>query len=341
MFSKLTIISNESILKEQNSFYCDNIDIKSIPEGLKNNFDVFLIARNSKLKRSHEINLKSTKLASNIFSFLINVLKSLKNKETKYLIISITPHTFFAAIILYLFRRKFFVYLRSNGYEEWRCILGFFGTFLYHIMFSTVSKMANLISCRPHLLNGRSGKIVSPSQLSEKWFLSHKKAELNKVKLLYVGRIRIEKGVFSLLKIFNNLSIDAKLSIVGVGKYNSHTKINQKNVNVIDFENKNDSIIDVYDSNNIFILPSFSEAHPQVLDESLSRLRPVIIFEEISHVIGNRKGIFVTKRNSKSLSNTINYVIKNYESIQNKIKENVLPTKSNFLQQMSNLITES
>ena len=35
---------------------------------------------------------------------------------------------------------------------------------------------------------------------------------------------------------------------------------------------------------NIFILPSYTEGHPQVLDESLSRLRPVIIFPEISHV---------------------------------------------------------
>ena len=77
------------------------------------------------------------------------------------------------------------------------------------------------------------------------------------------------------------------------------------------------------------------------MDESLSRLRPVIVFEEISHVVGSRKGVFITKRDSKSLSNTINYIIKNYESIQNKIKENILPTKSNFLQQMSKAINKS
>ena len=39
-----------------------------------------------------------------------------------------------------------------------------------------------------------------------------------------------------------------------------------------------------YDDHNIFILPSFTEAHPQVLDEALSRFRPVIVFSEISHV---------------------------------------------------------
>ena len=65
---------------------------------------------------------------------------------------------------------------------------------------------------------------------------------------------------------------------------------------------KNDSIIEIYDNHNIFILPSFTEGHPQVLDEALSRLRPVIIFDDISHVVGNREGIFIAKRNAKSLT---------------------------------------
>ena len=43
-------------------------------------------------------------------------------------------------------------------------------------------------------------------------------------------------------------------------------------------------------------MPSFTEAHPQVVLESLSRRRPVIIFDEISHIIGEKKGIFVSKR---------------------------------------------
>ena len=31
---KLVIINNEKIFEKNNSFYCDNVDIKSIPEGL-------------------------------------------------------------------------------------------------------------------------------------------------------------------------------------------------------------------------------------------------------------------------------------------------------------------
>jgi len=338
---KLIIISNEKASTSKEKIYCDNIDMKSIPEGLSKNYEVLMISRKSNTKRFHQINVEKIKLANNIFTFLFSILKTFKYKEANYLIVSITPYTFFSYLLLFIFRKKIFVYLRSNGYEEYKYILGFIGPFLYHIMFTIVSWKANLISCRSHLLKGKSGKIVAPSQLSKKWFLSHQKPNLNKVKLLYVGRIKVEKGIFSLLEIFQNLKMDVNLSIVGVGKNDSENKVNQKNVNVIDFENKNDSIIKVYDSHNIFILPSFTEGHPQVVDESLSRLRPVIVFEEISHVIGDRKGIFVSKRNPISLSKTISHIMANYYSIEKKIMQNVLPTKDNFLKQMSNIIKEN
>ena len=38
-----------------------------------------------------------------------------------------------------------------------------------------------------------------------------------------------------------------------------------------------------------------------VLLEALARRRPVIIFEDIEHVIGEKKGIFVSKRNFLNL----------------------------------------
>ena len=249
---KLIIISNEKASTSKEKIYCDNIDMKSIPEGLSKNYEVLMISRKSNTKRFHQINVEKIKLANNIFTFLFSILKTFKYKEANYLIVSITPYTFFSYLLLFIFRKKIFVYLRSNGYEEYKYILGFIGPFLFHIMFTIVSWKANLISCRSHLLKGKSGKIVAPSQLSKKWFLSHQKPNLNKVKLLYVGRIKVEKGIFSLLEIFQNLKMDVNLSIVGVGKNDSENKVNQKNVNVIDFENKNDSIIKVYDSHNIY-----------------------------------------------------------------------------------------
>ena len=78
-----------------------------------------------------------------------------------------------------------------------------------------------------------------------------------------------------------------------------------KNINLMSFENNNDAIIDIYDNHSIFILPSYTEAHPQVLDEALARCRPVIVFKEVDHVVRDRQGVFVCERNLKSLENLI------------------------------------
>ena len=120
----------------------------------------------------------------------------------------------------------------------------------------------------------------------------------------------------------------------------ANVKIKNKTdkINIISFKNYNDEIIKFYDEHNIFILPSYTEAHPQVLDESLARLRPVIIFKEIEHVKRDREGVFVCDRNYKSLENIIIYINNNYENIVFKIKKNNLPTKKNFINELKKII---
>ena len=313
--------------------------MKSIPEGLSKTFEILLIARKTKNEKSYLIKIGNILLASNIFNYLFNIYKTFKNQNTKYLLISITPYSFIATLLLLVFRKNFFVYLRSNGYEEYRCFSKFFGSFIYHIMFTIVSWKGTLISCRKHILMGKTGYVVSPSQLNERWLSAHSKPDLNKINLLYVGRLNLVKGIFSLLEILKKLKTNFSFSVVSADKKNDD-KINQENVKVINFKNDHESIIKLYDSHNIFILPSFTEGHPQVLDESLSRLRPVILFEEISHVIGNREGVFVCKRNLQSLSRTIKHVMDNYSLIQGKMSKNILPTKENFLNELSLILNK-
>ena len=67
---KVYIISNESIFEDATNSFCDNLDMKSIPEGLSKYFDVNIIARKSKLKRFHSLNKMNIKTAGNIIVFL-------------------------------------------------------------------------------------------------------------------------------------------------------------------------------------------------------------------------------------------------------------------------------
>ena len=105
------------------------------------------------------------------------------------------------------------------------------------------------------------------------------------------------------------------------------------------FENNISNLIKIYDNHNMLILPSFTEAHPKVVDEALARERPVIIFEELNQKIKNRQWIFVSKRNADSLSQTIEFIMKNYLKIQEDIKKNILPTKQEFVSQMTKILS--
>jgi len=166
-----------------------------------------------------------------------------------------------------------------------------------------------------------------------------KECEFNEPKLLYVGRIKKEKGIYSLLSLLKENKTNLRLSIVGAEK-NTSTLITQSGVNIYEVENNEQNLIKFYDEHNIFILPSYTEGHPMVLLEALSRLRPVIVFKDIEHVIGEKKGIFVANRNLSSFLEQINYIKKNYKTIQQDMKKNKLPTKEEFLLKLSSLISE-
>ena len=162
MKKKLFIFSNESIYTQGNKFYCDNIDLKSIPEELDKYFEVNVIARKSNIKRTKQVKNFKIKTANNILSFLNFILNSARNDNSEYLIISVSPYTFLASLILKIFNKKHFIYLRSDGYEEYKAIFGKLGYLIYYILFSLSSLRADLISCREHILRKKKGLIVAP-----------------------------------------------------------------------------------------------------------------------------------------------------------------------------------
>ena len=338
MKKKLFIFSNEKIFSQDGKFYCDNIDLKSSPEGLNKKFEVNLFGRKSYKKRAHEIKVKKIKIFHNLFAYISSVVAASKTKDSKYLIISITPYTFIISLFIKFMGKKPIVYLRSDGYGEYRAILGKIGPIIYHAMFTIISAISYLISCRNYILREKKGKIVSPSQLDSIWLRQPKKLEIKNFKLLYVGRIRVEKGIYFLANLIKNKR-DISLTIVGAEKEASYN-INQSNIKVVPAQNNKIKLIKNYDDHNIFILPSFTEGHPMVLLEALARRRPVIIFNDIQHVIGNKKGIFVSKRNFINFFGTLNHIKKNYKRIEKDMKKNKLPTNKEFIDQFTKSISD-
>ena len=335
-YNNLVIINNEKVFRENNSFYCDNLDLKIIPEELNEYYKVQYIVRSSNKKGKQNIKLSDIKTASNIFQFIYFVFKTFKIPNTSYLLVCITPYTFLSFLILFLFRKKrVFVYLFSSGHEEYKHVLGSWSVWIYHIMYKIVTSNSKVIVCHERLFNKNKSYLVDISRLDDEWLKNQKDALLDKIRFLYVGRMSQEKGIFDFLEMFNQIKLDAELSIVGNLKNENFLN---KNIKPLGYVADPQSLINIYDNHNIMILPSFTEATPYVVDEALSRKRPVIIFEDIAYIAKDKKGIFISKRNMNSFLETTKYIMDNYLEIQKKMEQNDLPTKKSMIKQISDII---
>ena len=343
----LVVLNNEKISEKNKKFYCRNFNFKILPEGLNKFFNVQYIARKSRTDEHHELNLQNVKIASNIIQFIYYVISTFKNKNTKYYIITITPYTFLAFLFLSLFRKKIFVYLISSGYEEWKFILGSWSVWIYHLMYSIVTSNATVIALHERLYKKNNGHIIESSTLNQEWLQDLKKPDLNKIRFLNVSRVNPEKGIFEFLEMFKELKIDAEISIIGKIKnfklQNKFQSIIKNNSNILfpGYISDRKELMKAYDNHNILILPSYTEGQPYVVDESLARRRPVLIFEDIKHVVKGRKGIFVCERNIESLSKTVKFIIQNYSDIQKDIDQNKFPLEEDMFKQISNNIKKN
>ena len=332
----LIIINNEKIFKENNNFYCDNLDLKILPEGLNDYYQVEYIVRSSNKKGSQKINLKNVKVASSIFKFIYFIFKTIKISKANYLIVSITPYTFLAFLILFLFRKKkVFLYLFSKGHEEYRYILGSGFVWIYHIMYLIVTYNSKVIVNHERLFDKKKSYLINSSRLNEQWAKNYENPPLDKARFLYIGRMNPEKGIVQFIEMLNEIKFNFEFSIVGDNKNQKNSKENIKYLGYISDE---EVLINTYDKHNIMVLPSFTEASPYVVDESLVRKRPVIIFEDIAYIVRGKIGVFIAKRNVESFSETVKYIMDNYLEIQKKMEKNELPTRGSMIKQISEII---
>jgi glycosyltransferase involved in cell wall biosynthesis len=336
---ELYIIVNEKIYGDGNNYFCENKDIQSIFNYLSYKYNLIVISRYSAFLKPFRLNkvlkIFNLRLLS-LFKFFIFLFSYSRKK--KILIISITPFNFIIFLIFkIIFIGKFYLFLRSNGYEEYQNILGKKYIWIYDFMFRYMTKYSEVISCHDRLYNKNKCHMLYPSELNFLWKKKIKKNYYlnNTINILYVGRLKIEKGIYSLIDIHSRLPKNIKLTLVGNG---DNIKINDYRIKLINFVKNEKQLINIYDSANIFILPSYTEAYPKVIDESLSRMRPVIIFNDIKYVIQDRHGVFSVNRNHQDLIKIINYLKNNNKLIFNQLKKNKLPQRKDFLKNLYEII---
>ena len=288
-----------------------------MPDELNLNYNVHCIFRKSNNEKNHKFRIKNIKAESNIINFLWEILKSVFRKKNRYLIVAISPYTFLSFIILFICRKKIYVYLMSNGFEEYKHILGNKFVWIYTLMFKFITKFSKVIVCHERLYDKNKSYIVSPSRLNSNWFQNISMPNLSSAKFLYVGRINPEKGIENFIDLFLTSKLDGKLFIAG---NTEKLKIEDNKVNLLGYIDSEIELIKKYDECNITILPSYTEAHPYVL-ESLARKRPILIFEDISYVKKDKYGVFVIKRNFEELVSSTKHILENYSKYKKIWKE--------------------
>jgi glycosyltransferase involved in cell wall biosynthesis len=230
--------------------------------------------------------------------------------------------------------------LRSDGFKEYSSIFGDKWVFLYSFMFYIFTRKVKIISCTSALSKGKPFHFIQPSEIDNDW-ISNRNFQTNiTIKILYIGRLKIEKGIFNLIDLLKNID-DNNINLSIVGEKSDLTKDFENRINFLDYVSEKKELINLYDTHDMLILPSYTEAHPKVLDEALSRLKPVIIFDDIKHVINGRLGVFSSERKPFKLKEKIYFIINHYQEIRNDIKKNKLPTKEYFLDNLVSIINNN
>ena len=329
----IILISNDQIYLDKKKLYADFNDIINVIEAIQKNFNILLISKKSKNKKNFLLKI-SNKIKNVNFK---SILYLKRKKNLKILMISITPRNLFFFIIIKSLIGKIdgYVYLRSNGHKEYDKKIGLFGFFIYDLMKKYLENNLKTISVSKEIKSSKFTSFITPSELDQIWFKRSKKVSIDIPKLLYFGRFKREKGVYSLINLFSRLKLKHELTIAGDSNF---VGANNENITFLSEITDKKKIIELYDAHNIFILPSYTEGAPKVILESLVRKIPVIIFKEIKHVKLNFKGIFVCDRNILSLEKNIKFIIKNYNKIQLEMKKNNLPTKKNFQKQLLKIL---
>jgi len=333
---KILIISNDKFNINGRRFFNSNKNTFTIINSINKFSEVNLIARKTNFKQKFYRKLNKVYFLS--IKKLFNKINEVKN--SKILIISLTPFNFTIYLILKILgakKKNIFLFLRSDGFEEYRIKFGSLGYFIYWLMLNFSKNKLNILSCSRSLTGNFKFKLLFPSEIDKKWLLNRplikKKKNLKIRKILYVGRFREEKGFLSLINIFKKLNNQFQLTMIGNDQKYFKKKDYPKNTNIKVFGpiTTDKDLINYYDRSDILILPSYMEAYPQVILESLSRLKPIIIFNEIKYLKKTFKfGLFNCNRDDKSLESIIEKIMNNYNDIQNRILKEKIFTQENF-----------
>lgn len=148
-------------------------------------------------------------------------------------------------------------------------------------------KLAENLKCRAKIIKTKGVGVFNYIKQPE--YVPREKVK----NFLFVGRLVEVKNLEILIKVFNELK-EYTLYIAGFGKLEAHLKSIANDNIVFLGAIDNDKLPEVYQNNDVFILPSKSETWGLVVEEALNNGMPVIVSDRVgcaSEIVNEKNGL--------------------------------------------------
>jgi glycosyltransferase involved in cell wall biosynthesis len=308
-----------------------NLGINIQIVAVSNNYDCLgnfeILDKNITFKNIGNFNPKSSKLLKLFFYFkaLRNIRDSVKKSNFNY--IYCPGHVgLITSVLCIIYNKQYGIYLRGEWSDSTPKIFNF--------LFNIIIKKSLFLICTGDSLTNKISKInpncesVVPMTPILFMDIRHDQKLINHdskiINILFVGQLSRSKGVFELIDSFEYVTkvtkFKLRLKIIGDGyeKIEIIKLIEKKkltnNIEVYSIVSNYEKLSEVYLNSDIFCLPSYTEGFPRVLYEAMYFSLPIITTNvgQIPFFIkDNFNGIFCDVKSTKSLINSLEYLINN------------------------------
>jgi phosphatidylinositol alpha-mannosyltransferase len=163
--------------------------------------------------------------------------------------------------------------------------------------------------------------VVIPNGVDEKFFYNEKRLPHKKTRLLFVGRLSLQKNLFFFLNALNGISDNFQTTLVGDGELEDELKqfakdLKLKNIYFVGRAN-GQKLINYYKRSDVFILTSEREGMPLVLLEAMAMALPIVATNVVGIrdvVINRENGYLVRQGDLEELQEALKKIDKDRQS---------------------------
>jgi len=166
-------------------------------------------------------------------------------------------------------------------------------------------KLAENLKCRAKIVKTKGVGIFNYVKQPE--YVTRKKVK----NFLFVGRLVEVKNLEFLIRVFNELK-EYTLHIAGFGKLETYLRSIANDNIVFVGAVDNEKLSEVYQQNDVFILPSKSEPWGLVVEEALNNGMPVLVSDRVgcaSEIVNDENGLVFKWNSEADLRDKINKMV--------------------------------